>query len=186
MDLEDQWLTREQVIAQRDVHRKAADEWLSRMALASLTGNGAALITIANSKVIADGALLVRLASLVVAVIFLAGVLLSFTVIAAQRAHHSDRSMYFSKRAGRSDFDEHFAPSISAEDAAKFRAGLERGLSSTEASAQRHADAANLSLIQSIAVSAFGLLALVAILFFAPKAPLPPPPEPAIVFHQYR
>ena len=184
MDLEDQWLTREQAIDQRDVHRKAADDWLSRMALAILAGNGAGLVAIANSKTVVDGGLPVRLSAMVVVALFLFGVAASFLAIASQRIHHVTRSWYFAKRARSMDFDTHFAPNMSQSEASEYRALAAADVASTDSGSRYHTDAAEKYLTRSMWASVLGVLALAAVLLLAPRAQPPtsvPVKPPAVV-----
>lgn len=155
------------------------------MALASLAGNGAALVTIANSKIIADGVLWVRVAAIVAVAVFLLGVATAFLMIASQRTHHIVRSWYFSKKTLRIDFDKNFVGSMSEQDVIEFRGLLEKDLASTDRAAAHHGDMAERNLSRSILASIIGLLFLVAILFLAPRAPIPPPVTSSATVNQY-
>lgn len=168
MQIEDQWLTRDQAIAQRDVHRKASDEWLGRMIVAILGGNGAALIALANS-VVSQGGLLMRLLALMVSGCFLAGVAMSFLALASRRTHHIGQELYYAKRARQMDFDAHFVPHMEPKDVEEMRGRLNEDVVRTEDAAILKGDAANSYLTRSMLASVLGALLMIAALLFAPS-----------------
>lgn len=95
---EDMDVDAEEAKSQRDASRKASDEWLSRILLAMLAGNGAGLIALANANTIVQGNIWHKVIGAAIALSLLYGIATAFLGLASRRHHHLVREIAYTKR----------------------------------------------------------------------------------------
>ncbi|WP_242076426.1 hypothetical protein [Brevundimonas diminuta] len=95
---EDMNVGEEEARDQRDASRKASDEWLSRILLAMLAGNGAGLIALANAETIVQGNVWHKVIGAAIALSLLYGIATAFLGLVSRRHHHLVRELAYAKR----------------------------------------------------------------------------------------